>query len=69
AGEIRPVTGAHRRLAEASRLGFTRAVVPPGVVGGGPVPEGLRVVEAATVRDAVLRGLHEIGSSVVGSHG
>ena len=66
AGEIRPVTGAHRRLAEAARLGFTRAVVPPGVIGGGPVPEGLRVVEAATVRDAVLRGLHEMGSGVAG---
>ena len=57
AGEIRPVTGAHRRLAEAHRLGFTRAVVPPGVIGGGPVPDGLRVVEAATVADAVSRGL------------
>ena len=27
--------------------GFTQAVVPPGVVGGGPVPDGIRVVEAA----------------------
>jgi DNA repair protein RadA/Sms len=69
AGEIRPVTGAHRRLAEAARLGFTRAVVPPGVVGGGPVPDGLRVVEAPTVRDAVIRGLHEIDAGVGGSHG
>ena len=64
AGEIRPVTGAHRRLAEAARLGFTRAVVPPGVIGGGPVPDGLRVVEAATVRDAVVRGLHEIDTGM-----
>ena len=60
AGEIRPVTGAHRRLAEAARLGFTRAVVPPGVLGAGPVPDGVRVVEAASVADAVVRGLHEI---------
>ena len=59
AGEIRPVTGAHRRLAEAARLGFTRAVVPPGVLGAGPVPGGLRVVEAATVGNAVVRGFHE----------
>jgi DNA repair protein RadA/Sms len=59
AGEIRPVTGAHRRLAEGARLGFTRAVVPPGVLGAGPVPGGLRVVEAATVGDAVVRGFHE----------
>ena len=30
AGDIRPVTGLDRRLAEAARLGFTRAVVPRG---------------------------------------
>ncbi|MFC7490624.1 MULTISPECIES: DNA repair protein RadA [unclassified Knoellia] len=53
AGELRPVTGAHRRLAEAARLGFTTAIVPPGVLGGGPVPDGLRVVEVATVLEAV----------------
>lgn len=59
AGEVRPVTGAHRRLAEAARLGFTRAVVPPGVLGAGPVPEGLRLLEVATVGEAVGRALHE----------
>lgn len=53
AGELRPVTGAHRRLAEASRLGFTAAIVPPGVLGAGPVPDGMQVAEAATVSDAV----------------
>ena len=61
AGEIRPVTGVHRRLAEAHRLGFTRAVVPPGVLGGGPVPDGIRVLEADTVAQAVIRGLHQAG--------
>lgn len=30
AGDIRPVSGLDRRLAEAARLGFTRAVVPRG---------------------------------------
>ncbi|MGL5819502.1 MAG: DNA repair protein RadA [Phycicoccus sp.] len=54
AGEVRPVTGAHRRLAEAARLGFTRAVTPPGVLGAGPVPDGVRVVEVGTVLDAVV---------------
>ena len=58
AGEIRPVTGSHRRLAEAARLGFTRAIVPPGVIGAGPVPGGIAVVEAATVADAVRLGVH-----------
>ncbi|WP_084523232.1 DNA repair protein RadA [Nocardia inohanensis] len=31
AGEVRQVTGLSRRLAEAERLGFTEALVPPGV--------------------------------------
>ncbi|MGF6887864.1 DNA repair protein RadA/Sms [Nocardia sp. GAS34] len=31
AGEVRRVTGIGRRLAEAERLGFTQALVPPGV--------------------------------------
>ncbi|WP_324191772.1 magnesium chelatase domain-containing protein [Nocardia elegans] len=30
AGEVRKVTGVARRLAEAERLGFTTALVPPG---------------------------------------
>ncbi len=59
AGEVRPVTGAHRRLAEAARLGFTRAVVPPGVLGAGPVPDGIAVLEVSTVAEAVGRALHE----------
>ena len=53
AGEVRPVTGAHRRLAEAARLGFRAAIVPPGVVGSGPVPAGLQVAEAAMLTDAI----------------
>ncbi|PZS02716.1 MAG: DNA repair protein RadA [Pseudonocardiales bacterium] len=31
AGEVRPVGGMARRLGEASRLGFTHALVPPGI--------------------------------------
>lgn len=57
AGEVRPVTGLHRRLSEAARLGFTSAVVPRGSAAGGPAPEGLRVVEAADVTEA-LRQAH-----------
>ena len=30
AGDVRPVPGTGRRLAELSRLGFNRALVPPG---------------------------------------
>ncbi len=39
AGEVRRVTGAARRVAEAARLGFTRALVPPDTP---PAPAGVR---------------------------
>ncbi|MEO7981126.1 MAG: DNA repair protein RadA [Sporichthyaceae bacterium] len=45
AGEIRRVTGTARRLAEAARLGFTHALVPPDP---GKVPPGIQAIE---VRD------------------
>ncbi|HET8599156.1 MAG TPA: DNA repair protein RadA [Segeticoccus sp.] len=53
AGEIRAVTGIPRRLAEAARIGFTRAIVPRGSLGSGPVPDGMRVVEVANLAAAV----------------
>ncbi|GAA5171809.1 MULTISPECIES: DNA repair protein RadA [Amycolatopsis] len=50
AGEIRRVTGVGRRLAEAVRLGFTHAIVPPDP---GKLPDGIRVLEVATVAEAL----------------
>ena len=50
AGEIRPVSGVSRRLAEAARLGFTRALVPQG---SGAAPEGMTVTEAPDVNTAL----------------
>ena len=50
AGDLRRVTGMERRLAEAARLGFTSAVVPPGAK---TVPIGLRALEAATIGQAL----------------
>ncbi len=49
-GEIRRVPGLPRRLAEAARLGFRRALVPRGTVFAGPEIE---VVEVADVGDAL----------------
>ena len=43
-GEVRRVGGRGRRLAEAARLGFTAALVPPDP---GPAPAGMRVIEVA----------------------
>ena len=56
AGEIRPVTGALRRLSEAARLGFSTAIVPPGLLGTGTIPDGIRVIEAPDLDTAVRRG-------------
>ncbi|MEK6720866.1 MAG: DNA repair protein RadA [Chloroflexota bacterium] len=59
-GELRPVAGLERRLREAARLGFTRAIVPSRSRGGTPpvLPE-LDVIAVATVADAVREGLHD----------
>ncbi|ODQ92981.1 DNA repair protein RadA [Mycolicibacterium holsaticum] len=56
AGDLRRVTGMDRRMAEAARLGFTRAVVPPGVTS---VPAGLRAIAADNI-GAALRVLRDI---------
>ena len=53
AGEIRSVLGLSRRLAEAARLGFRRAVVPAGTADAGPVPDGLTLLEAGHLAEAV----------------
>ena len=50
AGEIRRVTGVQRRLEEAARLGFRRALVPRDP---GPCPEGMYVVEVSDMRGAL----------------
>jgi DNA repair protein RadA/Sms len=52
AGELRPVTGLARRLAEAARLGFTSAIAPAGAAASAPA--GLRVLEAPDLATAVV---------------
>lgn len=54
AGEVRRVTGVSRRLAEAARLGFTRALVPPDC---GPLPPEVRAHIVPDLRTA-LETLH-----------
>jgi DNA repair protein RadA/Sms len=57
-GELRPVSGLDRRLREAARLGFRRAIVPRGTRGSEPPrPEGIEVVAVATLRDAIEAAL------------
>jgi len=52
-GEVRRVGAVGRRLAEAARLGFSTALVPPDP---GPLPDGMRVTEVADL-GAALRTL------------
>lgn len=53
-GEVRRVEGMQRRLAEAARMGFARAMVPPGEW---PGPRGLRQVAVAELADALAAAL------------
>jgi DNA repair protein RadA/Sms len=52
-GEIRRVGAVGRRLAEAARLGFREALVPPGCAPEGSGIKGMRVTEVADLRSAL----------------
>lgn len=52
AGELRRVHGVDRRLAEAARLGFTRAIVPTGAEVG---RTGMQITEASSLREIMAR--------------
>jgi DNA repair protein RadA/Sms len=77
-GEVRPVPGLARRLREAARLGFLRALVPsePGPRGGArtrperfaepePGPAGLELVRVSTLGQAIELAL-EMGTGTTG---
>jgi len=55
-GELRVVGGLERRLREAARLGFRRAIVPAGR-GRPPSVPGLDIIAVATLRDAIRAAL------------
>jgi DNA repair protein RadA/Sms len=64
AGEVRAAVGVDRRLAEAGRLGFRRAVVPRPVAGTKvSVPAGMVVAEVSDLAEALRAGL--VPASVV----
>jgi DNA repair protein RadA/Sms len=57
-GELRPVAGLERRLREAARLGFGRAIVPRlDARGRAPEVPGMEIVVVGTLADAVSRAL------------
>jgi DNA repair protein RadA/Sms len=57
AGEVRRVSGVQRRLVEAERMGFRRAIVPAGSAAlpgsSGALLAGLDVREAETIGEAI----------------
>ena len=57
-GELRSVAGLERRLREAARLGFTRAIVPrPARGSGSPDVPGLEIHAVGSLRDAIEAAL------------
>ncbi|HEX5826628.1 MAG TPA: DNA repair protein RadA [Candidatus Limnocylindrales bacterium] len=62
-GELRSVNGLDRRLREAARLGFTRALVPRPRGRELPRIDGLSVVEVGTLGDAVGLALGDAGAA------
>jgi DNA repair protein RadA/Sms len=64
-GELRSVSGLERRLREAARLGFNRAIVPSGGRGErSPAVPGMEIEAVGTLRDAVEAALREAPEAV-----
>jgi DNA repair protein RadA/Sms len=57
-GEIRSVAQLERRLTEASRLGFSKAIVPKHGASKAPDRDGLSVVPVASLAEAVRAAFH-----------
>jgi DNA repair protein RadA/Sms len=55
AGDVRPVSAVTQRLAEAARLGFTSALVPPGTV---TIPDGMDVTVVDNLGTAIMRAFN-----------
>ena len=58
AGEVRPVPGINQRIHEASRLGFTHALVPKSPNGPGEIPPNFTVKEIEHIAEATEVILH-----------
>jgi DNA repair protein RadA/Sms len=58
-GELRMVGQMHARLREAAKLGFRSAIVPRRIrrTGGEPYPEGIQIIEARSLREALSHAL------------
>jgi DNA repair protein RadA/Sms len=52
-GDIRGVSQIDRRLAEAAKLGLTKAMIPKSNTSGLSIPNGLDIISVATIEDAL----------------
>ncbi len=57
AGEVRNVAGVPRRITEAGRMGYRRAIVPAGSDATGSDGEGMTIIEVEDVREALQAAL------------
>lgn len=53
-GELRSVSHINQRLSEVARLGFRRCVIPAHIRGEVRAPDGLELIHARNIRDAVM---------------
>lgn len=53
AGDLRNAPGTGRRLVEAHRIGFDKAVIPRGALGDQQAPGGMKVFQADTLEHAI----------------
>jgi DNA repair protein RadA/Sms len=56
-GELRAVGQMTARLREASKLGFKAAIIPHRLRRGEPWPQGIEIIEARSLREALKAGL------------
>lgn len=56
-GELRWVSQMNARLREAAKLGFKTAVVPRRIRKGEPWPEGIQIMEARSIKEALVHAL------------
>jgi DNA repair protein RadA/Sms len=58
-GELRYVGQTNARLREAAKLGFKTAIVPRRLRKGEPWPQGINIIEARSLKEALLLAIKE----------
>ncbi|MFA5078233.1 MAG: magnesium chelatase domain-containing protein, partial [Dehalococcoidia bacterium] len=58
-GELRSVPQMDRRIVESARLGFTRCIIPSAVKKIPRAPDGLEIIRASSISEALKVGLEK----------